>query len=229
MYLTMKIKAIITGATGMVGQGVLRECIHNPEVESVLVLTRSPTGIQHEKLRELVRSDFYDWSDVQPLLKGYNACLFCLGTSAVGMSEKQYTHITYSLTILLAAALRDANPDMAFVYVSGMGTDSSEQGRSMWARVKGKTENAILQMGFRDAYAFRPGIIIPEHGIRSRTPLYSLMYTVLRPFYPLLKTLDSVTTTTRLAQAMLRVVTHGTPDKHLENKAINHLAKYANA
>ena len=221
----MTINVIITGATGMIGRGVLQECLNRPKVASVLVITRSSTGIRHNKLRELIHSDFYDWSAVEPQLKGYNACFFCLGTSALGKSEKEYTHVTYSLTVILAATLQRLNPDLTFVYVSGMGTDSSERGRSMWARVKGKTENAVLNMGFRDAYAFRPGMVLPEQGIQSRTDWYRALYTAMRPLFPLLKKLTFATTTSRVGQAMIWLATQGDPNKHVENKDINRLAQ----
>ena len=218
-------KVIITGATGMVGQGVLQACLASAEVDSVLAIARSPTTVYHDKLKVLIHHDFYDWSGVQNQLTGYDACFFCLGTSALGMSEKHYTHITYSLTVMLAATLQSQNPDMVFIYVSGMGTDSTERRGRMWARVKGKTENAILAMGFRDAYAFRPGFILPEHGITSRTGWYNVIYTVMRPVYPLLKNLSAVTTTSRVGQAMIRLASHGYSNKRIENQDINRLAQ----
>ena len=221
----MPTNVIMTGATGMIGQGVLQECLKSPEVASVLVITRSPTGVRHRKLRELIHSNFYDWSSVSSQLTGYDACFFCLGTSALGKSEKQYAHVTYSLTVLLAATLQPLNPGMTFVYVSGMGTDSSERGNIMWARVKGETENAILNMGFADAYAFRPGMVFPEGEIQSRTSWYRALYTLMRPFYPWLKRFTFATTTSRVGQAMIWLAIHGDARKHIENNDINRLAQ----
>ncbi len=221
----MKINVIITGATGMIGKGVLLESLESSEVASVLVVTRSATGVQHQKLRELMHADFADLTPIQDQLEGYHACFFCAGTSALGMSEEAYTQVTYTLTTHVATLLKELNPDMTFVYVSGMGTDSSEQGRSMWARVKGRTENAILAMGFRDAYAFRPGMVLPEKGIKSRTNWYNALYTLMSPFFPVLKKFNFATTTSRVGRAMIWLATQGDATKHIENEDINRLAQ----
>jgi hypothetical protein len=220
----MKINAIITGATGMVGKGVLLECLDSHEIGSVLVIVRSPTGLKHEKLKELIPDDFYNLSGLKNEMKGYQACFFCLGVSAFGLSEEQYTRITYEMTLHFARTLLEINPDMVFNYVSGTGTDSTEHGRTMWARVKGKTENTILNMGFRDAYAFRPGLIIPEKGIKSKTRLYNALYTVMKPFFPWLKNQAFATTTSRVGQAMIRTAIDRYPNKYLENRDINLIA-----
>lgn len=221
----MKIKAIITGATGMVGKGVLLECLDSPEVESVMVVTRKKTGLYHDKMKEIIVHDFYDLSSIKKDLKGYSACFFCLGVSAFGLNEEQYTKITYTLTLHFAETLLELNPEMVFNYVSGTGTDSSEQGRSMWARVKGRTENAILNMGFRDAYAFRPGLIIPEKGVKSSTGWYSAIYTIMKPIFPWLKKRNFVTTSIKVGKAMIATVIKGYRKKHLENKDINQIAE----
>jgi uncharacterized protein YbjT (DUF2867 family) len=220
-----KIRTIITGATGMVGKGVLLECLDSPDVESVLVLARKQTGLKHEKLKEIILQDFYDLSTIEQDLIGYNACFFCLGVSAFGLNEEQYTKITYTLTLNLAEILLRYNPDMVFNYVSGEGTDSSEKGKSMWARVKGKTENAILNLGFRDAYAFRPGLIIPEKGVKSSTGWYNAIYTIMRPLFPWLKKQGFATTTIKVGKAMIRTVTDGFDKKYLGNKDINRIAQ----
>lgn len=222
-FISMQLKVIITGSTGMVGKGVLLECLDHPDVAEVLVVNRSTVGVQHPKLREIIHKDFHNLSSIKDELQGYNACFFCLGVSAVGMSEEQYQHITYDLTIHFAATV--INPEMIFTYVSGTGTDSSEKGRSMWARVKGKTENKLLSMPFRNAYMFRPGVILPKKGIKSKTNLYQFFYTILRPFFPLMEKLPSVTDTTKVGKAMIRVALYGTDKKHLENKDINELAQ----
>src|SRR5579863_720907 len=167
---------LLFGATGMVGQGVLRECLLDPEVERVLAIGRTSCGQQHKKLRELLRKDFSDYSGVENELTGFDACFFCLGVSSAGMTEEAYRRVTYDLTLAAAQVLAKLNPDMTFIYVSGAGTDSSEHGRTMWARVKGKTENDLLRLPFHAAYMFRPGVIRPLHGIRSRTKLYRLFY-----------------------------------------------------
>ena len=209
-------KVILYGATGMVGQGVLRECLLDPEVESVLAPVRSPTGKTEEKLREIDLKEKIDG-------KAYDACFFCLGISSAGMNEADYTKVTYDLTMEAAKAL--VHPGMTFIYVSGAGTDSTEKGRSMWARVKGKTENALLAMPFKAAYMFRPGAIRPMHGIRSKTALYRAAYVVATPLMALFKNAKWMTDTERVGKAMIKVAKSGAPKKHLENVDINELAK----
>jgi uncharacterized protein YbjT (DUF2867 family) len=218
----MKLKVIITGSTGMVGKGVLLECIDSPEVEQLLLINRSPVGITHPKLKEIIHKDFFDWSAIRGQLKGYNACFFCMGVSSVGMKEPDYTRMTYDLTLGLAREVLALNDDMTFCYVSGAGTDSTEQGRMMWARVKGKTENDLLALGFKDAYMFRPGFIQPMRGIKSKTALYQGIYNVISPFYGLLRRLPKyVTTTVIIGKAMIRVALDGYEKKVLESVDIN--------
>ena len=209
----------------MVGSGVLTECIEDPRVGSVWVVGRTPCGVAHPKLRELIRSDFFDYRDANAHLNGLDACFFCLGVSAVGMSESAYHRLTYELTISAAAALADLNPGLTFCYVSGEGTDSTERGRFMWARVKGKTENHLLRMPF-NAYMFRPGFIQPLKGVRSKTKLYQAFYNVLAPLYPLLKRIlpRHVTTTANVGRAMIQVAATGYSKHVLENSDINVLA-----
>lgn len=222
----MKIKTIIFGASGMVGQGVVKECLDHPEVEKVLAIVRKETGLQHEKYEEIIHQNFFDYAAIEEKLKGYNACYFCLGVSAVGMSEEKYTKFTYDLTLAAANKLASINKDMTFVYVSGTGTDSTEKSRSMWARVKGKTENAILALPFKAAYMFRPGYIQPMKGVKSKTGWYQFMYNVFGFLYPLLKILfpNFVTSSDRLGMAMINVTLKGSNIKHFENKNINQLA-----
>jgi uncharacterized protein YbjT (DUF2867 family) len=216
---------ILFGATGMVGQGVLRECLLDPDVHRVLSIVRSPSGQHHEKLHELLHSNFFDYSEVESQLTDFDACFFSLGVSSAGIDEAKYTHLTYDLTLSAATTLAKLNPQMTFIYVSGAGVDSTERGRSMWARIKGKTENDILKLPFRAAYMFRPGFIQPLHGIRSKTRLYQTVYTVLSPILPLLKfTLPQyVTTTEQVGLAMLQVAKHGYPRPILESKDIDSL------
>src|SRR5882724_10281950 len=201
---------ILFGTTGMVGQGVLRECLLDPGVERALSVARNSIGKQHPKLRECLQADLFDLSPIEKQLQGYDACFFCLGVSSVGMTEEAYRHVTYDLTLSVAHTLARLNPGMTFVYVSGEGTDSSERGRSMWARVKGRTENELLRLA-PHGYMFRPGYIQPTHGIRSRTRAYRVVYAVGAPLYPVLRRLfpNRVTTTERLGQAMLLVARHG--------------------
>lgn len=180
----MKIKAIVFGSTGMVGEGVLHECLKHPDVESVLVINRRPCGVEHEKLREIVHRNFHDFSAIEYQLSGYNAAYFCIGVSSIGMKEEAYRHVTYDLTMHVANTLKEQNPEMTFCYVSGVGTDSSEQGRSMWARTKGKTENELMKL-FKNAYMFRPGYIQPTKGLKNTYKIYN----ILAPFYPVWKTL----------------------------------------
>jgi uncharacterized protein YbjT (DUF2867 family) len=214
---------ILFGATGMVGQGVLRECLLDPDVQQILSIVRTPTNQQYPKLRELVRVNFFDYSAIESQLTGYDACIFCLGVSSAGMDEAKYTHLTHDLTLTAASTLVRLNPEITFLYVSGAGTDSSERGRVMWARVKGRTENDLLKLPFRAAYMFRPGAIQPLHGIRSKTRLYQTIYTVLNPIFPIAKALfpQSITTTEQLGRAMLQVAKHGYPNPILETRDIN--------
>lgn len=215
-------KVILFGATGMVGQGVLRECVLDPGVETVLAITRSDAGPQPEKVEVIVLPDFFDFTAVSDALRGYDACLFCLGVSSAGMAEAEYTRLTYDLTLRAAEAVLKSSPDVTFLYVSGSGTDSTEKGRSMWARVKGRTENALLRMPFQRAYMFRPGYIQPMGGIRSKTRLYRLMYLFLAPLYPLLRALAPkyVVTTEEVGRAMLVVARSGYPKRVLESEDI---------
>lgn len=212
-------KVILYGATGMVGQGVLRECLVDPEVEQVLALGRRACGVENPKLLEIVRPELFDYSDIEHELAGYDACFFCLGVSAAGMNEEQYTKITYELTLAAAETLVKLNPNMTFIYVSGAGTDGTEQGRTMWARVKGKTENDLLKLPFKAAYMFRPALIQPMHGIKSRTTAYRVGYAIAAPLFPVLKALFPryVTTTEDVGRAMLRVAKQGHPSSILEN------------
>jgi uncharacterized protein YbjT (DUF2867 family) len=218
-----EMKVLLFGATGMVGQGVLRECLLDPDVESVVSIGRGVTGQQHLKLRELLHSNFLDFSGIEDQTSGFDACFFCLGVSSAGVSEEQYERVTYGFTVAAARVLAKLNPRMTFIYVSGMGTDSSEQGRSMWARVKGKTENELLRLPFRAAYMFRPGVIVPLHGVKSKTKLYRVFYVLLGPLLPPLKALfpKYVTTTEQIGRAMLKVAKQGWPKSVLETSDIN--------
>jgi uncharacterized protein YbjT (DUF2867 family) len=214
---------ILFGATGMVGQGVLRECLLDPGVRTVLSVGRSATGQQHQKLRELVHQDFLNFSAIENELAGFDACFFCLGVTSVGMTEERYRRVTYDFTVAAAQVLARLNPGMTFIYVSGMGTDSSEHGRAMWARVKGQTENALLRLPFKAAYMFRPAAIVPLHGIRSKTEFYRVFYVVLAPLLPVLNKLfpKYVTTTEQVGRAMLKIAKQGAPKPVLENLDIN--------
>jgi uncharacterized protein YbjT (DUF2867 family) len=219
------IKVILFGATGMVGQGVLRECLLDPDVTEVLSISRTATGQKNDKLRELLHADFGDYSKVEGQLRGYDACFYCLGISAAGKKEADYAHVTYDFTLAAAKVLVKLNPKMTFVYVSGTGTDSSEKGRSMWARVKGRTENALLALPFKATFVFRPGLIRPMHGITSRTKWYRAFYAVSAPVLPVLNAFfpGSVTTTERVGRAMLAVAKRGASKTALENADINAL------
>jgi uncharacterized protein YbjT (DUF2867 family) len=216
-------KAILFGASGMVGQGVWRECLLDPTIDRVLSIIRNATGQQNAKLTELVHKDFFDFSGIESQLTGYDACFYCVGLSAAEMTEEAYSHATYDMTLAVAKTLARINPAMTFVYVSGAGTDSTEKGRTMWARVKGKTENALLNLPFKAAYMFRPGIIQPLHGIQSRTSGYRIFYSVTKPLMPILRTLfpQYVTTTELLGRAMIRVAQRGYPKHVLETSDIN--------
>jgi uncharacterized protein YbjT (DUF2867 family) len=218
---------IIFGATGMVGRGVLIECLRDPGVDRVLCVGRSPAPDRHAKLRSTVVPDPGDLSTVAGDLAGYDACFFCLGVSAGGMSEEKYRRLTYDLTLGAARTLAELNPGMTFIYVSGTGTDSTEHGRVMWARVKGATENALLRLPFKAAYMFRPGAIQPLHGITSRTRLYRVIYAVTGPLWPILRRLfpNQISTTARIGMAMLAAAQNGAPKSILEPPDIEALAR----
>ena len=218
-------KVLLFGATGMVGQGVLRECLRDPGIELVVTVGRSATGQRHDKLRELVVPDVADLSVLESQLGPFGACFFCLGVSSAGMSEERYTRLTHDLTLRVAQTLVVLNPDMTFVYVSGTGTDSTERGRTMWARVKGRTENALLRLPFRAAYMFRPGFIQPLHGIRSKTPLYRALYALTTPIMPIVSRVfpNVVTTTEQVGRAMIAVARNGFPRPLVEQSDINTL------
>jgi uncharacterized protein YbjT (DUF2867 family) len=216
-------KVILFGATGMVGQGVLRECLLDPGVESVLAVGRSPTGQRHAKLREIVHDNFLDYSAIESELAGYDACFFCLGVSSIGMDEERYRHLTYDITLAAATTLSKLNPGMVFTYVSGRSTDSTEQGPMMWARVKGKTENDLLKLPFKAAYMFRPAGIQPLHGIRSKTAWVQAIYVVTAPLLSLLNRTSPkyMTTTEQVGRAMIKVARDGYPKPVLESEDIN--------
>lgn len=214
---------LIFGATGMVGQGVLRECVLADDVEQIVVVTRRPTGKKHYKIREIVLPDVTKLGPHESDLAFVDACFFCLGVSSAGMSEQRYTQLTYDLTLSIAKTLARINPNMRFIYISGLGTDSSERGRAMWARVKGRTENALLQLPFRKAYMFRPGFIIPMHGVKSSTRWTRILYTLTKPIHPVIAAIvpGKVTTTEQLGRAMLSVARNGYSRAILETPDIN--------
>jgi uncharacterized protein YbjT (DUF2867 family) len=213
---------LIFGATGMVGQGVLRECLVDPDVQRVQAIGRTPTGVQNAKLREIVHQDAWHYADIENDLSGFDACFFCLGVTSSGMKEEAYARVTYDITMAAAETLCRLNPKMTFIFVSGAGTDSSEQGRAMWARVKGRTENALLQLPFAAAYMFRPGVIEPVHGARSKTASYRVLYTLTKPLLPVLRWAfpDYVLTTQQIGLAMLVVARRGFSKRVLESKDI---------
>ncbi len=217
---------LIFGATGMVGQGVLRECLLAEDVKAVTVIGRSSTGVQHAKLTEIIHADLYDYRLIEAQLQGFDGCFFCLGVSSLGMKEAEYRHISYDLTLAAAQVLQRLNPDMVFTYVSGAGTDSTEQGRVMWARVKGATENALQGLGFKGAYLFRPGAIIPMHGETSKTPYATTLYKLIKPLLLLLKRVypDKILTTEIIGLAMLNAARFGAAKPVLETADIRQLA-----
>jgi hypothetical protein len=221
----MKIKAIITGASGMVGEGVLHECLLHPDVEEVLIVGRRTAGYTHPKLKEIIHTDFYDLSPIKDQLKGYNACYFCLGASSIGMKEKDYHHVTYDLTMHMATILADQNPGMTFCYVSGAGTDSTEHGKMMWARVKGQTENDLMRLSFKAAYMFRPGFMRPTQGLKHVLKGYKFftwLYPVFKALFP-----GRVSTLREVGWAMINVTLKGYEKRILEVKDIIKLAHTA--
>ncbi len=216
-------RVLIFGATGMVGQGVLRSALMDPGVEIVQTIGRTPTGTGDRKLRELIHPDLFHFAGLEQELSGFDACFFCLGLSSAGMAEEEYRRVTYDIAMAAAGTLSRLNPQTTFIFVSGAGTDSTEKGRLMWARVKGATENALMRLPFRASYMFRPGFIEPVHGARSKTALYRFLYTALRPLLPLLRRISPsyVLTTEELGLAMLRVVRVGYAKRVLETRDIH--------
>lgn len=199
-------KILILGATGMIGQGVLRECLNASDVDEVVSLGRRAGGVQHPKLTELVQGKLLELTSIEAELQNIDACFFCLGISSVGMTESDYSRVTYDLTLSVAKTLARLNPGMTFIYVSGVGTDSTEKGRKMWARIKGKTENALLQLSLK-AYMFRPNLIEPMDGISSRTPAYRMFYALAKPILMVIRTMKptAILTTRDIGHAMLNV------------------------
>ena len=224
-------KVLIFGATGMVGQGVLRECLRAPDVEVVQTVGRTRTGQLDPRLVEVIQPDLMDYRALETSLQGFDACFFCLGVSSAGMREEEYAHLTYDLTLAAAQTLSRLNPQMTFVYVSGAGTDSTERGRSMWARVKGRTENALQRLPFKGVYLFRPGVIQPLHGARSKTRSYRLFYALARPFLSTLRALlpNQILSTEDMGRAMLAVARDGAAKAVLETADIRALSRAASA
>lgn len=218
-----KIRAVITGSTGMVGEGVLHECLAHPEVEEILVMNRRTCGISHPKLKELLHENFYDLSGIQEHLKGFNACYFCLGATSAGMNEDAYTRLTHDLTLNMAKLLAELNPDMVFCYVSAAGTDRTEKGRSMWARVKGRTENDLLKLPFKHMYFFRPAFIKPTPGL-TRTHRY---YYMIQWLYPLVRAAfpKYAVSLQEIGLAMIQITLRGTEQDILESREIAAMAR----
>ncbi len=219
----MKIRVIITGTTGMVGEGVLYYCLLHEDVEQVLVINRKNCGSSHPKLKEIIHADFFDFSSIENQLQNYNACFFCLGVSSIGMNEETYTKLSYTLTMHVAQTLSRLNTDMTFCYISGAHTDSSEKGRSMWARVKGKTENDLMKLPFKKTYMFRPGYMQPTKGMKNTLKYYkyvSWMYPMWRTFFP-----SFVSTLSELGLAMINAAAKGYDKSILEVKDIINLSK----
>ncbi|MGC6480125.1 MAG: NAD-dependent epimerase/dehydratase family protein [Flavobacteriaceae bacterium] len=217
-------KILIIGASGMVGQAVLKECLEHSAVEEVTTLSRAPLNLEHAKLKAIILEDFQQFNTLSEDWSRLDACFYCMGISSVGVDTAVYQKITVDITVTIADELYQKQPNMVFTYVSGQGTDSSEKGRVQWARIKGKAENYILSRGFKDAYMFRPGVILPQKGIRSRTAWYNAVYMLMRPFFPLLLRSKNISTTTTLGLAMIRCVQRPLENKHLENAQINALA-----
>jgi len=221
----MAIRVIITGTTGMVGEGVLHECLHSPDVEKILVVSRKPGGVSDPKLSELIVPDFFDLSAIETKLSGYNACFFCLGVSSVGMKKEDYERMTYDLTMNFARTLAKQNSDMQFCYISGASTDSTEKGRMHWARVKGKTENDLQKLGFKNTWLFRPGALKATPGLKNTLPYYKWISWLIPPvefFFP-----NTVSSLAQLGQAMINVVTRGYDKNIIEVKDIKVLARQA--
>lgn len=222
-------RVVLLGASGMIGTGTLLECLDDARVESVLVVGRRSCGVTHAKIREVLHNDFADFSSLSAEFASADACFFCLGVTSMGLDEAEFTRLTYDITLAAARTMVAANPQMTFCYVSGDGTDSSECGRVMWARVKGRTENALLGLGFRAAYMFRPALIFPRRGVRSKTAWYQAFYTALGWAYPMWRFFFPrwVTTTVAHGRAFIAVAVHGYHQPILYSRDINGLADRA--
>jgi uncharacterized protein YbjT (DUF2867 family) len=222
-------RILLFGATGMVGQGVLRECLLAPDVDEVVAIGRTPSGASHPKLKDLVQADLFDYGAVEDRLGGFDACFFCIGVTSFRMDEATYTHLTYDMTLAAASTLARLNPAMSFVYVSGSGADSSESGKIMWARVRGRVENTLARLPFKRVHAIRPGAIQPMHGARSRTRAYRMIYPLMAPIFPVFRTLMpyTVATTETVGRALLELARHGYPKTILETRDIEEAARRA--
>jgi uncharacterized protein YbjT (DUF2867 family) len=216
-------KVLLFGATGMVGQAALCECLLDPEVSLVQTVGRTAAGLQHPKLIEIVHADLWEYGSIETALSGFDACFWCLGVSSAGMTEASYERVTYGITLAAAETLAQLNPQMTFIFVSGAGADSTEHGRVMWARIKGKTENALMRLPFKAAYAFRPGFIEPLHGVKSKTAAYRWLYALARPLLPVARWAfpASILTSEEIGRAMLAVARNGAPKRVLESKDIH--------
>jgi len=209
----------------MIGKGVLIECIEDPSIQKVTLINRSPIDIKHPKIHEILLKDFQELDTIKKDLGGIDACFHIMGVSAIGLSEESYSKLTYDITAKLADIMYEINPEMTFIYVSGTGTDSSEKGSIMWARVKGRAENHVLKKGFNKALMFRPGAIIPEKGTRSKVRAYRIIYALIRPFFPLMKKSNKITTTTKIGRAMIHSLSEKLEEVYFENPEINLLAE----
>lgn len=218
-------KVLITGASGMVGKGVLLECLRDNSISEILSIGRTPVGISNPKLKEIIHSDFLDFTSIKENLNGFHACFHSMGVSSATLSQEDYFKFTYTTTKNLAEILLENNPKMVFIYVSGLGSDSSEKGKINWANVKGTTENMLFKIGFKDSYAFRPGAIIPGKGIKSKTPWVNALLLIFKPFYGILRKFDTVTSSKNIGKAMINCVKYTSEEKILDNRNINKMAK----
>lgn len=222
-----KLKVILYGASGMIGQGVLRECLNDPHIESILCVGRSSLSITNTKLKEMNHQDLNKYEGLDSQLSGYDACFFCLGTTSAGKNEAEYSHVTYNFTIAAGDVLSRLNPKMTFIYVSALGADSTEKSRTMWARVRGKVENTLLQMPFKSVYIFRPGVVQPLDGIQSATKSYRILYSLSKPILPVIKRIfpNHISTTRNIGRAMIEVAKHGYIRKILGTSDFNKIAE----
>ena len=219
------VDVLITGATGMVGKSVLLECIRDNRVKNIYLVNRVPVNIKSPKIIEFIVDDFLKVGDLKKKIKNCDACFHCMGITSFGQNSNYYYKVTYEMTKSLADLVYDINPNSIMTYVSGEGTSTKENSIIDWANVKGKTENYILNRGFKDAYMFRLGLLIPENGIKAKTKLYNLFYTIMTPFYRLMKLIPSITTSSKLGLAMINCVYFPENDKYLDNRKINNLSK----
>ena len=215
---------LITGSTGMVGKSILNECIKDSRVNKIFLINRSSLGLKNPKIFEFIIDDFLKAQELKTKIKSCDACFHCMGITSFGHDKKYYYKVTFEMTKEITDLVYEINPNSIMTYVSGEGTSSKQNSKISWANVKGKTENYILNKGLKDSYMIRLGILIPENGIKAKTKIYNLFYSLITPLYPILKLIPTITTSSKLGKAMINCFYHPSKEKYLDNKKINKLS-----